>query len=142
MLYFGSIVIIKTFKGHLKRNETITIKSKPVITSIVYFLILIQCCIVIFQIHELARYYEDIAEHETTMTYEGNAEVTGPYYLGVVSIPSLSQLILLPTIWAMLIYRSKYALNGTYAFLMSCWLNCFSWCATITAIVYRISAYD
>ena len=33
----GSFIIVKTFKGYLKCNDTITLKSRPFITSILYF---------------------------------------------------------------------------------------------------------
>ena len=105
-------------------------------------MVLIQCFILIFQIYQLTRYDEDIKEHMPTISREGNEEITEPYYLSTAEIPSLSQLILLPVIWVMLLYRAKYTLNGAYILLFSCWLTSFSWFASFIAIVYAIAAFD
>jgi hypothetical protein len=142
LLCLGSFVLVKTFKRNLKRNDAVILKSKPFIIFNVYFLILIQSCILFFQIHELARYDEDIEQHMPTISREGNQKITRPYYLGTVKIPFFSQLILLPTVWVLLLYRAKHSLNDAYAFLISCLITSFSWCASITAIIFAVKTYD
>lgn len=142
LLSIGSFIIVMSFKGNLKCNDAVTFQSKPFLTFSIHLLILIQCCILFFQIHELSRYDKDIEKHMPAMSHEGNAEITGPFFLGTVKIPFFSQLILLPTVWGMLLYKARRSLKDAYTFLLSCLITSFSWCASMTAIIFAVGTYD
>ena len=137
----GSWVIVKTYKANPGQGEAI-FKKSPWIAAIVYILILVQSCLVLFQIHELARYKEQVEPYMPTMTSAGDKTVSGPFYRWTVEIPFWGQLVLLPVIGIMLRYTVRNCRGGVFTFLISTWIACFSWCCAVAALVFVVGTYD
>lgn len=137
----GSWIIVKTFKTNPRQGDTI-FKKNPWIAALVFVLILAQSCLVLFQIHELARYKEQVEPYMPTMTSAGDKTVTEPFYRWTVEIPFWAQLVLLSVVGIMLLCIAKNKRGNVFAFLISAWIACFSWCCSLAAMIFAVGTYD
>jgi len=138
----GSAGIITGFRGDLDLRTDIRLKRQPVKTFLVIGFVIVQNCILAFQVHELLRYSAEIEPFMPSMAREGDAGVIAFFHFGTIVIPAACQFILLPVIWLGILDIAKNSWRGGLIAVVSVCIASFSWFSSFVGFSYTIATFD